>query len=191
MTVWAYHVEHPNIDFEIYLDDRGLWSNAADPVHAIEDALRRSDEVDRVLNFQANPKKGALWATSRRYRVQLRRLEKRAGPVQRVWKLLGIKYTTTKEARNQVSTALMQKASMRLKRIALATRNRASRKHNVRSLVISMFAWTGSWTHPGKKKLAALTSGVERCVNFTMRPGRGSLNGWQLVLTFTLDTNWI
>ena len=179
-TVWVQTLkrECPDVETGLFVDDRTMWTSAADPEAKLERAFDVSKTVDEAMHFECHSDKGETSATSARGRKNLAELAKRVGLVRKQCKLIGVRYNTTKARRAPAEPKWAKLVEGRLRRITAGTRSHARRKHAVRTLVLPLFAFVGSWTRPSKKCLEAWRLKVERAVLGKILPGRSRFLTW-------------
>lgn len=180
MTVWAEHVLQaaPNIKLGIYLDDRGLCSNSTDPVEDLDLAISTGSLIDDAFGFVQNKGKGAVWATTKHLRDEVKRLSMAVGPLELIFKLLGIQYITTGQSRSQFPKEKVAIAVSRANRIRIAVHTKHSRANHTSSLVTSGFAWAGMWAVPNQQQINTLNSAIEKALATHIRPARSRALMW-------------
>ena len=193
MAVWVRHVQRkePRAALGAYVDDRTAWTETeADGASVLKNVLEASAEVDTALGAELHPDKGELFSSTAKGRWPLSALVPAVGPVHREFKLLGIRYNTTKAVRKPVESKWRKAVDVRLRRIAKATRNRHRRASVTRQLVISVFSYTGAWTSPTKAVISQWRNAVERTVLGKIVPGRSRYLAWVTALSPFLDPQY-
>ena len=189
MTVWVQEVTSkvPEAQIGIFVDDRTIWTEHAEPDAILDRVMDAAAVVDDAMGWQLHPDKGEMFATRPRERKALLRLVRRIGPVNNQFKLLGVRYNTTRAHRTPQESKWQPLVKARLRRLATASRSFFRRAKAVRSLVIPCFAFTGAWTRPPKRTITAWQNSIERAVTGGIFTSRSRFLTWTARLGRSLD----
>ena len=179
MTVWVHALRGiPQIECKVYVDDRIVSTNAAEPLGPLTAAARRSDEADAALGLTKHPGKKKAASTTKKGRQQLLPLKDRVGKAEAHLEVLGILYAYGKQRVRAFKPAKLEEARRRLRRTGKVSRSRWLKRSLVRQLVLPMITWQGAWALPNAQTLDRLRCGVERVVLGGLTEGRSRFIAW-------------
>ena len=147
MTLWLRYVKTqvPQIRSAIFLDDRTLWSVGAKAITVVTNAMEAGSFIDSCLGWQLHPHKTSCFTTKKSMLAGLQQVESVLGSPSSTFTLLGIHYNLFRQGMCVDAASLTQVIRERTRKIRLAARSLFARRILLRQLVVSLFAWTGSW----------------------------------------------
>ena len=128
-----------------FLDDRTLWSVGAKAITVVTDAMEAGSFIDSCLGWQLHPHKTSCFTTKKSMLAGLQQVESVLGSPSSTFTLLGIHYNLFRQGMCVDAASLTQVIRERTRKIRLAARSLFARRILLRQLVVSLFAWTGSW----------------------------------------------
>ena len=194
MAIWDRWVQVPDVDKNVFIDDRAMWCSVPGFVEKLMRAAELSASFDTEFGFRLNASKTQVAVNTRR---AARLIEKGAfqyGPVKTSVDILGLRHDMQDPHNTKILKLDSRKSEIKLERIRRASGKVRQRRQMVQSFVMPMYLWTSAFVWFTSSEIDSLRKSIRATVVPRAPHGASDLHVWQVWIGAACDpwfaTKW-